>query len=242
TASNYRLGRLVLYKPLSTVVSITALIPSFELQSKVPICNKTLQTMQFQWAIVAAVLFEAAVVAIPCSEIGWSTGNKGEGQAGLDPFDPQGRWEVVKANECWVRFQSYNAGQNPDEVRVTKTEFKATPEQVRGTINNYNNEGGTNIQLWLPLTSRSFQYAKVVPGNLGPDFEVIAPQGSIDEYHTILSIILPSGVKKLKLVRPASADAKAARTSREPRTSEFPGSTAQYPQRTGPIPQSLKLD
>lgn len=115
--------------------------------------------MQFQWAIVAAALFEA-VVAIPCSEIGWSTGNKGEGQAGLDPFDPQGRWEVVKANECWVRFQSYNEGQNPDEVRVTKTEFKATPEQVRGTINNYNNEGGTNIQLWLPLTSRSFQYVR----------------------------------------------------------------------------------
>ncbi|EXA33778.1 hypothetical protein FOVG_15077 [Fusarium oxysporum f. sp. pisi HDV247] len=113
--------------------------------------------MHFQWVIVAAALFEA-VAAIRCSEIGWSTGRTGDGPAGLDPFDPQGRWEVVRAKDCWVRFQSYRPGQNPIDVRVTKTEFKATPEQVRGTINNYNNEGKTNIMLWLPLATKSFQY------------------------------------------------------------------------------------
>ncbi|KAF5639311.1 galactose-binding like [Fusarium sp. NRRL 52700] len=132
--------------------------------------------MHFQWTIIAAA-FCKAVVAIPCSEIGWSTGSDGEN--GLDPFDPQGRWEVVKAKDCWVRFQSYKQGQNPNDVRVTKTEFKATPEQVRGTMNNYNNEGGTNIQLWLPLNSRTFQYV---------------PQ------------VLPSGARKLEQVRPASSD------------------------------------
>ncbi|KAG7418297.1 hypothetical protein Forpe1208_v003733 [Fusarium oxysporum f. sp. rapae] len=161
--------------------------------------------MHFQWTIVAAALFKA-VAAIPCSEIGWSTGKMGDGPAGLDPFDPQGRWEVVRAKDCWVRFQSYQPGQNPIDVRVTKTEFKATPEQVRGTINNYGNQGNTNIMLWLPLATKSFQYAKVVPGSLGPDFEAVDTQSSIDKDRTILSIILPSGKRKLEEVRPASAD------------------------------------
>ncbi|EWZ84281.1 hypothetical protein FOWG_12093 [Fusarium oxysporum f. sp. lycopersici MN25] len=167
--------------------------------------RKSLQAVHLQWVIVAAALFET-VAAIPCSEIGWSTGRTGDGPAGLDPFDPQGRWEVVRAKDYWVRFQSYRPGQNPIDVRVTKTEFKATPEHVRGTINNYNNEGKTNIMLRLPLATKSFQYAKVVDGNLGEDFEVIELQSSIDKDRTILSIILPSGKRKLEEVRPASAD------------------------------------
>ncbi|KAF4434136.1 hypothetical protein FACUT_7988 [Fusarium acutatum] len=109
--------------------------------------------MHFLWVIAATAFFKAAV-AIPCSETGWSTGHVDDNnfRPGLDPFDPQGRSVVVKAKDCYVRFQSYDLGlvQNPDDFQVTKTEFKATPEQVRGTINNYKNSSGTNVQLCLP--------------------------------------------------------------------------------------------
>jgi hypothetical protein len=117
--------------------------------------------MHLQWIIVAAAYFKA-VVAIPCSDFGWSTPIDNERLDGLDPFDPQGRWEVVKAKDCYVRFQSYKKDQSPDDARVTKTEFKATPEQVRGVMNNYFNEGGDNIQLWMPLNSRTYQYVRAI--------------------------------------------------------------------------------
>ena len=115
--------------------------------------------MHFQSITVAAAFF-TAVAAIPCSEIGWSTGNMEESPP-LDPFDPQGRWEVVKANECWVRFQTFQPGHDPKLARVTKTEFTATPGQVAHTINNYFGSPG-NIMLWLPLATKSFQYVRIV--------------------------------------------------------------------------------
>lgn len=95
--------------------------------------------MHFQW-VTATVAFFGAVTAIPCSEIGWSSGNLDEAPYS-DPFDPQGRWEVVKANDCWVRFQAYEVGGNPMNHRVTKTEFTATPDEVSHTVNNVGNRG-----------------------------------------------------------------------------------------------------
>ncbi|RSL59877.1 hypothetical protein CEP51_013862 [Fusarium floridanum] len=159
--------------------------------------------MHFQSAIVAAAFFSAAA-AVPCSEIGWSAGNMGENPA-LDPFDPQGRWEVVKANECWVRFQTFKPGQNPKDVRVTKTEFTATPGQVAHTINNYFGSPG-NIMLWLPMTTTSFQYANILPPVISEDHAVVDGQSSIVKGRTVLSIILPSGAKKLEVVRPEPPD------------------------------------
>ena len=111
-------------------------------------------------SITVAAAFLSAAAAMPCSDIGWSSGIEGANPA-LDPFDPQGRWEVVKAKECWVRFQTFEPGQNPKDVRVTKTEFTATPAQVLGTINNYFGGPG-NIMLWLPMATKSFQYVRTV--------------------------------------------------------------------------------
>jgi hypothetical protein len=121
--------------------------------------------MHFQLITVAAAFF-GAVTAIPCSEIGWSSGNPNDPNTirrGLDPWDPQGRWEVVKAKDCWARFQSVRPDETRLSTRVTKTKFEATPEQVRGTMNSYFNGGNSNIMLWLPLVSKSFQYVRTSP-------------------------------------------------------------------------------
>ncbi|KAF9775305.1 hypothetical protein IL306_006600 [Fusarium sp. DS 682] len=160
-----------------------------------------------------AAAFLSAVAAVPCSEIGWSSGINGE-NPGLDPWDPQGRWEIVKANDCWARFQTYKMGQNPIDVRVTKTEFEATPGQVRHTINNYFGSPG-NIQLWLPLATKSLQYANILPEMISPDHEAVEGQSSIVRERTIVSIILPSGAKKLEVVRPESADQGESNTNIE---------------------------
>ncbi|KAM0547794.1 hypothetical protein ACHAPJ_010255 [Fusarium lateritium] len=163
--------------------------------------------MHFQSITLAAALVNA-VAAIRCSEIGWSTGENGVTPSGLDPFDPQGRWEVVPASKCWVRFQSYKEGEDPVSARVTKTLFEATGSQVRHTIDNYQGSPG-NIMLWLPLKTKSFQYANILPAKIGKDFEEVQGQGSIVAGRTILSIILPSGMEKLTVVPPDAPDTQS---------------------------------
>ncbi|KAJ4007499.1 hypothetical protein NW752_010158 [Fusarium irregulare] len=151
-----------------------------------------------------AALFGAAT-AIPCYELtsGSIPDGRQEGLGGLDPFDPQGRWDVVEAKDAWIRFQAIYPNQMAKDARVTKTVFEASPGQVRGTIENYNNNDGNNIQLWLPLKTKSLQYGHMLPGNMGPDHEVIEPQSSISNFQrVIVSIILPSAKGKLQEVRP----------------------------------------
>ncbi|KAM0226650.1 hypothetical protein ACHAPO_012170 [Fusarium lateritium] len=154
--------------------------------------------MRFQSVSLAAALF-SEVIAIPCSAIGWATGRDGSGQVGRDPFEQNAEWDVVDARQCWVRFQTHREGQNPIDVRITKTNFEATSSQVRHTINNYFGSTG-NIMLWLPMRTKSLQYANILSENLGEDFEPVAGQSSIVKSRTIVSIILPSGREKLEEV------------------------------------------
>ncbi|KAF4463966.1 galactose-binding like [Fusarium albosuccineum] len=150
--------------------------------------------------LVIAALF-GSVTAVPCSYLGWS--EDGELFGNADPFDPpQNAWDVVDANDCWVRWQVAGSGQTLNDARVTKTVFEATESQIRSTINNYKNDGGTNIQLWLPMRTRSLQYSYMIPGNLGADHPVVDPQGSLSDSSAVMvSIILPSGKEKLEVVR-----------------------------------------
>jgi hypothetical protein len=110
--------------------------------------------------LVAALL--GAVTAIPCSDLGWGgDGTMAELFGGLDPFEPSnGAWKVVDARDCWVRWQVIQPNQHARDARVTKTNFEATAEEIRSTINNYFNTGGTNIQLWLPMATKSLQYVR----------------------------------------------------------------------------------
>lgn len=110
---------------------------------------------------LVATLF-GAVTAIPCSDLGWGgDGTTAELFGGLDPFEPNnGAWDVVDARDCWVRWQVIQPDQDAKGARVTKTAFEATAEQVRATINNFFNAGNTNIQLWLPMATKSLQYVR----------------------------------------------------------------------------------
>ncbi|KAH7175012.1 uncharacterized protein B0J16DRAFT_186509 [Fusarium flagelliforme] len=162
--------------------------------------------------LIAAFL--GAATAIPCYEL--TAGDVPDGRqaalGGRDPFDPRGDWDVVEANDAWVRFQAIWPGQLPRDARVTKTVFHASPSQVRDTINNYFG-GPENIQLWLPLRTKSLQYAHMLPGNMGRDHEVVDPQSSISNFQrVIVSIILPSAKGKLEEV---SAEPPAQDESKE---------------------------
>ncbi|QPC77956.1 hypothetical protein HYE68_008708 [Fusarium pseudograminearum] len=149
--------------------------------------------------LIAAALF-GAVTAIPCSELGWNEDADLFGY--YHPFDTdQDLWDIVDANDCWARWQLIRPGQSRNDARVTKTVFEATESQVRSTINNYHNNGGTNIQLWLPMRTKSLQYSHMLPSYL-EDHDPIDPQSSISDWsRVIVSIILPSARDKLTPVR-----------------------------------------
>ncbi|RBR20155.1 uncharacterized protein FIESC28_05434 [Fusarium coffeatum] len=164
--------------------------------------------MHFQRITLGAALL-CTVAAIPCSELGFVASEtdlmQGIVDSPYDPFDPQGRWEVVKANDCLVRFHTYDAGQDPHSARVTETRWAATPSAVRHTMNHYGGSPG-NIMLWLPLTSKAFQYANILPRFISNDHEQVTGQSSIRRERTVLSIILPSGKAKLTEVGPSAPE------------------------------------
>lgn len=125
--------------------------------------RSALHIMRSQSITLIAALF-GAVTAVPCYELGWqSPEDPGRFHQGLEPFGPQSadrRWDIVDARDCWVRWQPIQPGQSRNDARVTKTVFEATESQVRSTMNNFFNNGGTNIQLWLPMVTRSLQYVR----------------------------------------------------------------------------------
>jgi hypothetical protein len=117
--------------------------------------------MRFQSITLTVALF-SAVIAVPCYQLGsGGDGTTATLSNGLDPFGPQTpghTWAVVDARDLWVRWQAIRPDQSPLDARVTKTVFEATKYEVRSTMNNYFNNGGTNIQLWLPMRTKSLQY------------------------------------------------------------------------------------
>ncbi|KAM0341669.1 hypothetical protein ACHAPU_009915 [Fusarium lateritium] len=124
---------------------------------------------------------------------------------GLNPFGPQPdgvHWDVVDASDCWARWQALKEDQTQlNQAMVTKTVFTATEDEIRATINNFHNDGNTNIQLWLPLHTRSLQYTHMLPGTLSRDQQAISPQSSLSDITDVMvSIILPSGTAKLSEV------------------------------------------
>ncbi|KAH7251475.1 hypothetical protein BKA59DRAFT_452722 [Fusarium tricinctum] len=163
--------------------------------------------MRSQSITLIAALF-GAVTAVPCYELGWGgdglTAALGPLANGIDPFGPQTgdrRWDVVEANDCWVRWQPIRQGQTAKDARVTKTVFEATEGEVRSTMNSYSNAGGNNIQLWLPMRTRSLQYSHMLPAHV-EDLDTMDPQMSISDYsRVVVSIILPSAKDKLRKVR-----------------------------------------
>jgi len=147
--------------------------------------------MIYWWTFLIATLTEVTQ-AVPCWEIQTATlsfldapGYQFKHAVTYEnALDPNGPWDIVKANDCYVRFQVPRDG---GDGRVTKILFQATPGQVKSTMNKFFNDEGTNIQLWLPMNSVAFQYGNVyvLTGNNNQRFDGQTKLG-IDE--TVMSI------------------------------------------------------
>ena len=148
------------------------------------------------WGTILIASLIGFAHGIPCSDIGWSTlgilpttGEYGHLHTAtyLRPLDPHpDLWDIVKAEDCWVRFQVPQAN-DPNRGRVTKTVFEATPEQVVHTMNHYFGSG-SNIMLWLKLGSNAFQYANVMVLSQAGGIETTEPQRNLDADQSIMSI------------------------------------------------------
>ncbi|KAL2076240.1 hypothetical protein VTL71DRAFT_1183 [Oculimacula yallundae] len=166
--------------------------------------------MIYLWALCIAT-FAGITHAVPCWDIAtaslrfldiaekdYTWGHAVKYENALAP--PNGEWDVVRAKDCYVRFQEPRGGQ---DGRITKTVFEATPAQVLSTMMNYFNEKRSNIALWLPMNSRAFEYGEIMnlarEGGNHPGFD---GQGTLKEDAVVMSIILPSGASKLTRVNP----------------------------------------
>ncbi|OBT40676.1 hypothetical protein VE00_08680 [Pseudogymnoascus sp. WSF 3629] len=142
--------------------------------------------MNFWWTTLIASIV-GVTHALPCSDLGWSTLEiLPTGNYDLmhlvqypNPLVNNPLWDIVKAKDCYVRFQ-VPLEENGNVAEITKTEFIATPDQVLHTMNNYFNDQKKNIMLWLPMTSKAFQYGNVmrlvgnneqVDGQMGLDID-----------------------------------------------------------------------
>ncbi|CZT41788.1 uncharacterized protein RSE6_01574 [Rhynchosporium secalis] len=166
--------------------------------------------MVYLWAVLITTLV-GVTRAVPCWEIATSTLQSLDAPGYSythtikynNALDPDGPWDIVRAQDCYVRFQEPRDG---GDGRITKTVFEATPSQVLTTMMNYFN-GGSNIALWLPMNSRAFEYGMIINlARAGGNHEAFDGQGSLGGDALVMSIILPSGASKLKRVNPPSGE------------------------------------
>ncbi|KAL8812998.1 MAG: hypothetical protein Q9223_007158 [Gallowayella weberi] len=128
-----------------------------------------------------------------------------EAEGGYLTFiDPPAGIPIYNFNNCFVRFQNPNDRNrggtgNSDASCVTHLKWEATPEGVAGTINNFYNRANVNNQLWLDACPYALQYADLIHRN-DPAFRAIIPQPNLNTYNTVVTLILPSGVRKLEIV------------------------------------------
>jgi hypothetical protein len=149
--------------------------------------------MIYLWTVLIATL-TGVTHAVPCWEIATASlgflDEKGYQYKHTvtyeNALDSNGPWDIVKARDCYVRFQEPRNGQ---DGRITKTVFEATPEKVVHTMNNYFNNDNSNIQLWLPMNSRAFEYGKIMDltrdGGNHPPFD---GQGTLRADAIVMSI------------------------------------------------------
>jgi hypothetical protein len=112
---------------------------------------------------------------------------------------------VIEWADCYVRWQPVRPGQQPRDARVTKTVWSTTAQDVTTTIKDFGNIAGANTQLWLSDIS-ALLYAGFFKDPVIP----IIAQSGLNADNVMMSIILPSGVAKLKRVNPVPGSLGAA--------------------------------
>jgi hypothetical protein len=154
--------------------------------------------MYQQWAMLMGAFCVGNTNAVPCSDIGWPTAaSKNDEPVPAkypDPWDSQGLWEIYKAEDCLVRFQtpgdplrgpSGGSGANMFPARVTTTQWTATREQVTQTVDSYFGGPGS-IMLWLQMNAQAFWYANII--GLNKNYPDTVPQTGLDKENTVLNI------------------------------------------------------
>ncbi|KAJ7908389.1 hypothetical protein B0H13DRAFT_1492813, partial [Mycena leptocephala] len=114
----------------------------------------------------------------------------------------------VDLNKCLIRFQKPQGGASGKvEVKdLNNGKPSATPEGVASTINNFTNSNHTNMALWLMGDTWSMRYAGVVLAP--PEKGILVPesQPGLDGDDVVVSIILPTGMDKLDVIKTSGND------------------------------------
>ncbi|RFU75801.1 hypothetical protein TARUN_6443 [Trichoderma arundinaceum] len=103
----------------------------------------------------------------------------------------------VNFDDCYVRFQNPQSGQQAINARVTTLNWPTTPSDVARTINDFGNINQQNVQLFLQgglwaLTYAGYSNAVCINSQNGLNYDT-----------TIISVLLPSGVSKVNKVNAA---------------------------------------
>lgn len=122
----------------------------------------------------------------------------------------------VRLQDCLVRFQIPRAGQMTQKARVTPDSMgqgapQCTPDAVAATINNFSNHFRTNAALWLWRDAWSMVYAGVDKGPFDNTFMRPPPQHGLDADDVAVTIILPTGRAKLRIVHAPLHDVPGAK-------------------------------
>ncbi|KAH7336099.1 hypothetical protein BKA65DRAFT_27886 [Rhexocercosporidium sp. MPI-PUGE-AT-0058] len=106
------------------------------------------------------------------------------------PFAPP-----IDFNHCFARWQIPRAGQTSLDARVTQTVWAQTSTDFVATVRDMNDIANGNSPLWLSGNS-ALLYAGIYRCRDIP----MTPQYGLDSDAAVLSIILPSGLAKLRKV------------------------------------------
>ncbi|RFU79753.1 hypothetical protein TARUN_2464 [Trichoderma arundinaceum] len=104
-----------------------------------------------------------------------------------------GKIDLAYLNGCYFRFQNPRDGQTPISARVTRLDWQTTPEDVSRTFNDFGNANEQNVQLFLKGIGALGYANYVTPCG-------IIPQYGLNKDKTIVSVLLPTGVKKVEQV------------------------------------------
>ena len=144
------------------------------------------------WLLFSITAFSKVTNAIRCRDIGWPDG-PGPNDDGTpqtdppypDPFAPGQGWDIIRAQDCRVRFQTPgDRWQDPKKARIPTTKWTATPTQVQNTKDAYSGKSG-NIMLWMRLNLEAFQYAGILTN---VDSRAITAQEGLDSPNAVLSL------------------------------------------------------
>ena len=113
--------------------------------------------------------------------------------------------DIVSFDNCIVRFQTPRPGQSQLDARITQLNWPTTSADVARTINDYFNANGQNVQLFLSGGIGALDYANYINALCRTSHD------GLNHDNTVISVLLPSGVAKVRPVIPSPDELGANR-------------------------------